>query len=81
MTVVMIMFTSTRIATAISPTATLIRAPTVMCMGTITRIPDERDWPTLESCFADPFVRDMTSMVGGEPVAMTSRHLGRGKDP
>ncbi len=32
---------------------------------------DERDWSTLESCFTDPFVLDMTSMAGG--TAATSR--------
>ena len=36
---------------------------------------DERDWPTLESCFTDPFVLDMTSMVGGSPAAMTPRQV------
>ncbi len=32
---------------------------------------DERDWRTLEDCFTDPFVLDMTSMGGGEPVTMS----------
>jgi hypothetical protein len=32
---------------------------------------DERDWTTLKSCFTDPFVLDMTSMVGGTPTVMT----------
>ncbi len=32
---------------------------------------DEQDWATLEQCFADPIVLDMTSMVGGEPASMT----------
>jgi len=36
---------------------------------------DERDWATLESCFNDPFVLDMTSMVGGSPAAMTPRQV------
>ena len=36
---------------------------------------DERDWPTLESCFTDPFVLDMTSMVGGAPATMTPRQV------
>jgi hypothetical protein len=36
---------------------------------------DERDWPTLESCFTDPFILDMTSMVGGTPAAMTPRQV------
>jgi hypothetical protein len=36
---------------------------------------DERDWPTLESCFTDPFVLDMTSMIGGAPAAMTPRQV------
>jgi hypothetical protein len=36
---------------------------------------DERDWPTLESCFTDPFVLDMTSMVGGAAATMTPRQV------
>lgn len=32
---------------------------------------DERDWPTLEDCFTDPFTLDMSSMVGGAPATMT----------
>lgn len=32
---------------------------------------DERDWATLKACFTDPFVLDMTSMVGGAPTSMT----------
>lgn len=31
---------------------------------------DERDWPTLEGCLADPFMLDMTSLVGGAPAAL-----------
>jgi len=30
---------------------------------------DDRDWPTVEACFTDPFTLDMTSMVGGSPVS------------
>ena len=36
---------------------------------------DERDWPTLQSCFANPFVLDMTSMTGGEPATMTPEQV------
>jgi hypothetical protein len=36
---------------------------------------DERDWPTLETCFTDPLVLDMTSMVGGTPLSMTPRQV------
>jgi len=36
---------------------------------------DERDWATLESCFTDPFVLDMTSMTGGSPASMTPRQV------
>lgn len=36
---------------------------------------DERDWPTLEACFTDPFTLDMTSLVGGSPAAMTPRQV------
>jgi hypothetical protein len=32
---------------------------------------DERDWPTLEGCFTDPFTLDMTSMAGGKPASVT----------
>jgi hypothetical protein len=36
---------------------------------------DERDWPTLESCFTDPFTLDMTSMAGGVPATVTPRQV------
>ncbi len=36
---------------------------------------DERDWPTLETCFTDPFTLDMTSMTGGTPVTMTPKDV------
>lgn len=36
---------------------------------------DERDWPTLQDCFTDPFTLDMTSLVGGAPVSMTPREV------
>jgi hypothetical protein len=36
---------------------------------------DERDWPTLESCFTEPFTLDMTSLVGGSPTTMTPRQV------
>lgn len=36
---------------------------------------DERDWPTLERCFTDPFTLDMTSMVGGSPASMSPRQV------
>jgi hypothetical protein len=38
---------------------------------------DERDWPMLESCFTDPFVLDMTSMVGGTPTSMTPSQVAK----
>ena len=38
---------------------------------------DERDWPTLESCFTNPFTLDMTSMVGGEPLTMTPQQVAQ----
>jgi len=38
---------------------------------------DERDWPTLESCFTDPFILDMTSMVGGQPATMTPKQVAQ----
>ena len=36
---------------------------------------DERDWPTLETCFTDPLTLDMTSMTGGTPVTMTPKDV------
>jgi 3-phenylpropionate/cinnamic acid dioxygenase small subunit len=36
---------------------------------------DERDWSTLEACFTNPFVLDMTSMVGGSPLNMTPQQV------
>lgn len=36
---------------------------------------DERDWPTVQACFADPLILDMTSMVGGSPTSMTPRQV------
>jgi hypothetical protein len=36
---------------------------------------DERDWTALEACFMDPFVLDMTSMVGGNPSTMTPQQV------
>ena len=36
---------------------------------------DERDWPALEACFMDPFILDMSSMVGGDPVSMTPQQV------
>jgi hypothetical protein len=36
---------------------------------------DERDWPTVQSCFASPFILDMTSMVGGQPATMTPEQV------
>ena len=38
---------------------------------------DEHDWPTLESCFTDPFVLDMTSMAGGQPATMTPQQVAQ----
>jgi hypothetical protein len=38
---------------------------------------DERDWPTLESCFTNPFTLDMTSMVGGTPTDMTPNQVAQ----
>jgi len=36
---------------------------------------DERDWATLESCFTESFLLDMTSLVGGQPATMTPREI------
>jgi hypothetical protein len=36
---------------------------------------DERDWNAVESCFAESFVFDMTSMTGGEPLSITPRQV------
>jgi len=38
---------------------------------------DERDWPTLEDCFTDPFTLDMTSMVGGSSAVMTPQQVAK----
>lgn len=38
---------------------------------------DERNWTALESCFTNPFVLDMTSMVGGEPTTMTPTQVAQ----
>ncbi len=38
---------------------------------------DERDWPTLEGCFTDPFTLDMTSMVGGVPALMSPAQVAQ----
>ncbi len=32
---------------------------------------DRRDWPAVAECFADTFILDMTSMVGGTPQTLT----------
>ncbi|WP_128544421.1 nuclear transport factor 2 family protein [Larkinella soli] len=32
---------------------------------------DSHDWDALQTCFADPFVLDYTSMNGGEPATLT----------
>lgn len=36
---------------------------------------DERDWSALEACFMDPFILDMSSMVGGKPLTMTPKQV------
>ena len=36
---------------------------------------DERDWPTLEACFTDPFTLDMTSLAGGSAATLTPRQV------
>src|SRR4029453_6496377 len=36
---------------------------------------DERDWTTLESCFADPFLLDMTSLTGASPSEVSPRQV------
>ncbi|MDN3921358.1 nuclear transport factor 2 family protein [Roseateles violae] len=36
---------------------------------------DERDWPRAEDCFTAPFLLDMTSMVGGEPLSIAPREV------
>lgn len=38
---------------------------------------DERDWPSLEQCFTDPFTLDMTSMSGGAPAVISPREVAR----
>lgn len=36
---------------------------------------DERDWSSLKNCFTDPFVLDMSSMVGGAPMCMSPQQV------
>ena len=36
---------------------------------------DNRDWEGVKACFADEFVLDVTSMVGGEPNKMTPQQI------
>lgn len=36
---------------------------------------DSRDWEGVKACFADEFVLDVTSMVGGEPNKMTPQQI------
>lgn len=38
---------------------------------------DERDWKTVESCFADSFMFDMTSMTGGQPSTMAPQQVAQ----
>jgi hypothetical protein len=38
---------------------------------------DERDWPALRGCFTDPFILDMTSMVGGAPASMSPEQVAQ----
>src|SRR5215510_8641425 len=45
---------------------------------TVTRMfvaTDERDWPTLEGCFTDPFTLDMSSMTGGAPGTLSPKQV------
>lgn len=52
--------------------ATVILNVTRMFVAT-----DERDWPTLRTCFTDPFTLDMTSMVGGSPASMSPEQVAQ----
>lgn len=36
---------------------------------------DDRDWPTVEASFTDPFRLDMTSLVGGAPADLTPQQI------
>ncbi len=38
---------------------------------------DERDWAVVETCFTDPFILDMTSMAGGDPMTMSPSEVAR----
>lgn len=38
---------------------------------------DERDWPTLEDCFTNPFTLDMTSLAGGDPAETAPADVAR----
>ena len=37
---------------------------------------DERDWTTLESCFTDPFILDMTNFSPIAPVSVFAERIG-----
>ena len=39
---------------------------------------DERDWPRVESCLANPVTLDMTSLAGGEPASLTPAAVAAG---
>lgn len=41
---------------------------------------DRRDWPTVESCFAERVTFDMTSLAGGEPVVLTPSQIASAWD-
>ena len=39
---------------------------------------DQRDWPRVEACLADPVTLDMTSLAGGEPARMRPADVAAG---
>ncbi len=61
------------------PVRTLLDRQAVV--DTIVRLfvgTDERDWPAVEKCFADPVRFDMTSMTGGEPQDLSPGRIVSG---
>jgi hypothetical protein len=50
------------------------------CIYRLFTATDQRDWPTVERCFAPSVHFDMTSLAGGSPVTLTPREITDGWD-
>jgi len=51
------------------------RARIADVINTVFVATDARDWPRVQSCFADQVAFDMTSLAGGEPAKLTPREI------